>query len=161
MKRQLLFPFFKDGLAQGEAVNFVTHQETPDQILAEMKEFGIDVSCFTGSGALHVYPQEVLYYPDGHFDRERTNRVLMQWYEDAMKKGFSSVRQCGEMTPFFEHRDLPEMIAYEQALHTKLELPVRGICAFDVSIVPVPIFRDLIAAHGDSFFLGPEIQVVA
>ena len=161
MKRELLFSFLKDGLENGEAVTYVTSQETPEQIMVGMRTADIDVEPLSASRALHVYPQDVVYYIDGHFDSGRTKRILQRWHDEALRDGFKRLRPAQEVSCFFEHGSLSELVAYEQSLHREPNFPVRGICAYDVSLVPIGIFNELIAAHSNSVFLGPEMQFVA
>ena len=68
------------------------------------------------------------------------------------------------MSCFFKHHMLNELIVYERALHTELELPMEAICAYDDSIVLrgiqddryLSLYLDLIKAHGTILFVGPE-----
>jgi len=161
MKRELLFAFLKDGLENGEAATYVTCQETPEQIMAGMRTVGIDVEPLSASRALHVYPQDVVYYIDDHFDSTRTKRIFQRWHDEALRDGFKRLRPAQEMSCFLEHDGLTELVAYEQSLQREVAFPVRGICAYDVSLVPIGIFNELIAAHSNSVFLGPEMQFVA
>ena len=161
LKRQLLFSYLKEGLDKGEAATYVASQETPDEIKMAMFAFGIDVERLERSGALRVIPYTQWYYLEGHFDEARTMQLWQKLYDDVMAKEFKGLRVTGETHCFFEHGHVAELAAYEKSLHREVELPMAVICAYDVNEVPAQTLYDLIAAHSNSLFLGPELQLVS
>ena len=161
LKHQLLFSYLKEGLDKGEAAVYIASQETPDEIKMAMSEFGIDVERLECSGALRVIPYTQWYYLEGHFDEARTRQLWQKLYDDVMAKGFKGLSVTGETHCFFEHGHVAELVAYEKSLHREIELPMAVICAYDVNEVPTQTFYDLIAAHSNSLFLGPELQLVS
>lgn len=159
LKRRLLFAYLKAGLDKGEAAAYIASQETPEQIEEAMKASGINVEQLEAAGALRVLPYTKWYYLDGYFDISRTKNLWQELYEQTTAKGFKGLRVTGETSCFLERGQANELIAYEQALHKKIELPMIAICAYDTSQVPAKVFHDLIAAHGNSLFIGPEIRI--
>lgn len=160
LKRRLLFAYLKAGLEKGEAAAYIASQETPEQIKQAMRKFGIDVERYEAAGALHVLPYTEWYYLNGYFDMSRTMNLWRRLYEQTSAKGFKGLRVTGEVSCFFDHGQVNELVAYEESLHKKIELPMAVICAYDTSQVPPRIFHDLIAAHGNSLFIGPEIRSI-
>ena len=161
LKRQLLFSYLMEGLDKGEAAAYVASQETPDEIKTTMSAFGIDVERSERTGALRVIPYTQWYYLEGYFDEARTRQLWQKLYDDVMAKGFKGLRVTGETHCFFEHGHVAELVAYEKSLHREVELPMAVICTYDVNEVPTQTFHDLIAAHSNSLFLGPELQLVS
>jgi hypothetical protein len=161
LKRQLLFAYLKAGLDNGEAAAYITSQETPEQIKEAMRKFSIDVDGYEAAGALRVIPYTEWYYLDGHFDVCRTKNLWQNLYEQTSARGFKGLRVTGEVSCFFDRGDVNELVAYEESLHKNVELPMAVICAYDTSQVPPRIFHNLIAAHGNSLFIGPEIRITA
>ncbi len=161
LKRQLLFAYLKESLDKGGAAVYVASQETPDEIKSAMSGFGIDVERLERSGALRVIPSTQWYYLEGHFDEARTMQLWQKLYDDVMAKGFKGLRVTGETHCFFEHGHVVELVAYEKSLHREVELPMAVVCAYDVNEVPSQTFHDLIGAHSNSLFLGPELQLVS
>jgi hypothetical protein len=59
---------------------------------------------------------------------------------------------------------LNELVVYERALHRELTVPMKGLCAYDDSIVLkgieddryLRLYLDLITAHSTILFVGPE-----
>jgi hypothetical protein len=161
LKRRLLFAYLKAGLDNGEAAAYIASQETSEQIKQAMREFSIDVERYEAADALRVIPYTEWYYLDGYFDMRRTKNLWQRLYEQTSAKGFKGLRVTGEVSCFFDRGDVNELVAYEESLHKKVELPMAVICAYDTSQVPPRVFHDFIAAHGNSLFIGPEIRITA
>jgi len=160
MKRRLLFAFLKRGLDEGEAAAYIASQETADQIREAMRNAGFNVEELEKTGALHIISYKEWYYLDGYTDSKRTNALWQQLYDETKAKGFKGLWVTGETACFFERGDVKELVSYEKSLHKKVDLPMQVVCAYDTSQVPIGVFYDLIAAHGNTLLLGPEIQVV-
>jgi hypothetical protein len=96
---------------------------------------------------------------DGYFDEARTRGLWQKLYDDVIGKGFTGLHVTGETHCFFEHGHVHELVAYERSLHKEVELPIAVICAYDVNEIPPQTFHDLIEAHSNSLFLGPELQL--
>ena len=160
LKRRLLFPYLKAAIDNGEAAVYVASQETPERIRQAMKEAGIDVEWLEVSGALYVISFTESYYLHGHFDIVRTTQFWEKLYSKVIAQGFKGLQVIREMHRS-EHGQLNELEAYEQSLHEHLDLPITGICAYDINQVPITTLHDLIAAHSKSLILGPELQLKA
>jgi hypothetical protein len=163
-KRNILFTYLKAGLDRGEAAAYITSQETPDQIRGAMKEFGIGVDRFEGSGALHVIDHKDWYFIDGKFSVPRTMELWKKLYNECIAKGAKGLRVTGEMAAFFDNQMVNELLEYERSLHRVLELPITAICAYDSDVVAKEgkgeLFLDLIKAHSTVIFTGAKSGVV-
>jgi hypothetical protein len=104
------------------------------------------------------------YIIGGEFDISRVFSLWEQSLKEAFERGFKGLRVTGEMSCFFDHHMLNELVVYERALHRELETPMKAICAYDDGVVLrgavedryLRIYLDLITAHGTILFVGPE-----
>jgi hypothetical protein len=56
---------------------------------------------------------------------------------------------------------IPELIQYEQALHTFLDIPMTAICAYSADMLaridnPIDVYSELVKAHGKVLFAGKD-----
>jgi sugar-specific transcriptional regulator TrmB/transcriptional regulator of met regulon len=160
-KQSTLFAYIQDGLLHDEAAMYVCCEQTPDAIREGMNEFGIDVNEFENKGALMIVPYTSVYIRDGKFN---LNDVMDSWskaYYEAMAKGFKGMRVTGEMSCFIKHDLIEELLEYERALHTILDIPMTAICAYNSDILsevenPIDVYSELVKAHGKVLFAGQE-----
>lgn len=163
-KRDVLFTYLKAGLEAGEAAIYVASEETPREIAVAMERFGLNVDLYLKMHALKIVDYREWYIIKGEFD---ISRILSQWEKalrEALAAGFKGLRVTGEMSCFFTHHMLNELIVYERALHQELDLPMEAICAYDDSVVLrgiednryLRLYLDLITAHGTILFVGQE-----
>ncbi|MGY5870822.1 MAG: MEDS domain-containing protein [Candidatus Thorarchaeota archaeon] len=160
-KRKTLFSYIERGLRDGKAGVYICSEETPEEIRQAMIEFGIDVANFEETGALHVLPYTEMYIRDGAFDLDFVMDTWNKWYNDAIDKGFSGMRATGEMSCFIEHDLIDDLIDYEHALHTVLDIPMTAICAYNADTLtnvdnPVDVYSELVKAHGKVLFAGKD-----
>jgi len=160
-KRNTLFSYIHRGLTSGMAGIYICSEETPDEIRNAMAEYGIDVKGYEGKGALQVLSYTEVYIRDGVFDLDYVMDTWNKKYDAAISKGFSGVRVTGEMNCFIDHDLLEDLLAYENALHTVLDIPMTAICAYNAETLtgvdnPVDVYSELIKAHGKVLFAGKD-----
>jgi hypothetical protein len=125
----------KTGLEKGEAAIYVAGDESTRAIKRAMKDFGLDVEEYTRTNALNIVDYKNWYIIDGEFDIERTKDLWMKSLNEAISKGFKGLRVVGEMVCFLKHGMIEELIKYERALHSVLEIPLTAICAYHADIM--------------------------
>ncbi len=158
-KHNVLFNYLKVGLNEGEAAVYVASDENPSQVRAAMKQFGIQVEKYEKTGALHILGYEDIYIIDGQFRAATTINLWNRLYKEAVKQGFRGLRVTGEVTCFFEHNLIRELLEYERALHTVLDIPMIAVCAYDAKWInksrdPANLYGELARAHGTVLFTG-------
>jgi len=163
-KHNTLFSYIQKGLRKGEAAVYICSEETPDEIRVAMKKFGIEVDKYQDTDALKILPYTEIYIRDGTFNIESIMEVWSKFYDDAMSQGFSGMRVTGEMSCFIEHKLVEELINYEQALHTILDIPMMAICAYNAEALtnvenPIDVYSELVKAHGKVLFAGKDNNV--
>ncbi len=157
LKHEVLFSYIQDAIQQGEAAIYVCSEEKPKQIEAAMKSFGIDVQENKASGALQILYYTDMYIVDGEFS---IDEVMEKWEHhntEARALGFKGLRVTGEMNCFFKHNLTSELMEYEKALHTILDIPITAICAYSTDTLekiekPIGIYSELVKAHGKVLF---------
>ncbi len=158
-KHNVLFNYLEAGLNEGEAAVYVTSDENPSRVREAMKQFGIPVEKYEKTGALHILGYEDIYIIHGQF---RVNTTIDLWnrlYKEAVKQGFRGLRVTGEVTCFFEHNLVRELLEYEKALHTILDIPMIAVCAYDAKWInkskdPANLYGELARAHDTVLFTG-------
>ncbi len=163
-KREVLFTYLKAGLDAGEAAIYVASDESPHALRQAMKEFGLDTDHHEKTHALRIADYREWYIIAGECDISRTFSLWERSLREAFERGFKGLRVAGEMSCFFKHHMLNELVIYERALHRELSIPMEAICAYDDTVVLkgatedryLRLYLDLVTAHGTILFVGPE-----
>jgi len=163
-KRNTLFSYVAKGLRKGEAATYICSEESPDEIREAMNQFGIDVEIYEKQGALRILPYTEMYIRDGIFDLDEVMEIWSEIYNEAMSKGFGGMRVTGEMSCFMKHNLVEELIEYEHALHTVLDIPMMAICAYNSEVLtqvdnPIDVYSELVKAHGKVLFAGKDKSI--
>jgi len=158
-KYNVLFNYLKVGFNNGEAAVYVASDENPSRIREAMKQFGIPVEEYEKTGALHILGHEDIYILDGKFSTTTIINLWNKLYKEALKQGFKGLRVTGEVACFFKHNLIRELIEYEKALHTVLDIPMVAICAYNASQInkskdPANLYGELARTHGTVLFTG-------
>ncbi len=163
-KHTTLFDYISQGLQQGQAAAYVCSEETPSEIKKAMKAYGIDVERYEQTGALSILNYTDVYIANGRFSLVDTMTSWEAFYDNAISHGFKGLRVTGEMSCFFKHSLVDELIEYEKALHTILDIPMTAICAYNSEILaeverPIDVYSELVKAHGKVLFAGKDNMV--
>jgi len=160
-KQNTLFAYIEDGLKRDEAATYVCCEESPDQIRVAMTNYGLDVKAYESRRALQIFNYTDIYIKDGKFNLDDVMDFWDKSYTDALARGFSGMRVTGEMSCFIKHDLIQELLDYEKALHTVLDIPMTAICAYNAEILtrvdnPIDIYSELAKAHGKVLFAGED-----
>ncbi|MHA2359755.1 MAG: MEDS domain-containing protein [Candidatus Thorarchaeota archaeon] len=163
-KQNTLFAYIESGLKKGEAARYICSEESPSEIRESMKKFGIDVERFERGGALGILHYTDMYIKEGTFSIDEVMDTWSNSYNEVMALGFKGMRVTGEMSCFIEHDLVSELIEYEQALHTVLDIPMTAICAYNSEILshvenPIDVYSELVKAHGKVLFAGKNNKI--
>jgi sugar-specific transcriptional regulator TrmB len=158
-KHKVLFNYLRSGLENGEAAAYVTSEENPKQIRDAMKRLRFDVEKYEKTGALKILGYKDIYIIDGKFSITTTMNLWKKLYSEALKQGFNGLRVTGEMTCFFQHNLVEQLVEYERALHRVLDVPIIAACAYNANTVmeasnPIDLYNELLKAHGKILFTG-------
>jgi hypothetical protein len=154
-KRRILNTYIGDGLLNEKGALYVCSEETPDQIRKGFASSGIDVKENEGSGKLIIKYYDPFYIENGQVD---PLKIINKWHEilAGMNEKGLGLRGTGEMSCFFRHEKVRELMRYEYALHRVLPIQMEAICAYSVPTVVNTGYTDmimpLIRAHGGAIF---------
>jgi len=155
-KRRILFDFLAAGLEKGKGALYICSEERPEQIRTEMEAFGIEVKKLEKEGALMIRNYDEWYIENGRAECDKIFAHLQEAYKKFQKKG---LRGTGEAACFFEHNKVRELLRYEYAAHRVLQVPVEGICAYNIHTIVnagyTEVIMPLVRAHGWAIFTGP------
>jgi len=163
-KRDVLFRHLSCGEHDSKLV-YVCSEEKPEQIRDEMETFGIDVSGLGGKERLTVANYDEVYIgKDGRVDIPGIIDGFAKQAWGCQERGFRSFRASAEMSCFFRHGKVVELVEYEKALGKKFYFPGMGMCAYNVvemqSAGCMDILMPLLRAHGLVILTGPKGDVI-
>lgn len=161
-KHKTLFRYVAIGLRKGEAARYICSEESCDEIKRSMSQQGIDVDGNERTGALGIIDYTDFYIKNGRFSLED---VMSSWdriYRETAAGGFSGLRVTGETTCFMKHSLVNELVSYEKALHTVLDVPMIAICAYNANVLSatenaIDVYSELVRAHGKVLFADSGI----
>jgi hypothetical protein len=160
-KEEVLFTYLKAGLQRGEAAAYIACQESPEQIRQDMQEFGIDVKQYEEEGALRIIDYRDWYIVNGKFDISKALDLWRKITHESELKGFKGLRVTGETACFFQNNMVNELLDYEHALHSPLDIPMTAICAYDSKRLTtreewLNVLIELLNTHSTAIMLGPK-----
>jgi len=154
-KRRILNTYIANGLENQKGALYVCSEETPDQIRESLEASGVDVAENEGSEKLLIKNYDPFYIENGQVD---PLKIINKWHgilAEMNRKGLG-LRGTGEMSCFFRHGKVRELMRYEYALHRVLPIQMEAICAYSVPTVVNTGYTDmimpLIRAHGGAIF---------
>lgn len=153
---EVLNPYFREGLHQGEEVVTIVETAVRDEHIARMQAAGIEVPAAMQRGQLKVVASEESYLKDGVFVVERMYDMLRSVLESAAAGPYGRVRTMGDME--WALKNLPgtdELIVYEArvnqlACHHDCTL----LCAYDINRFSGRVIADVLATHSHVIING-------
>ena len=164
--RALLTPFLRHGLERREKVIYIVDVRTAEIVLGYLRQDGMGVEPFLGSGHLSIIGVKDAYMKEGVFDSDRMITLLRNETELALSEGYDALRVTGEMT--WALRGLPgseRLMEYEAKLNEFLPgSKCLAICQYDKRRFDSPILLDVLTTHPiaikgtevfDNFYYSP------
>jgi hypothetical protein len=162
-KHDFLFSYLKFGV-EDQGLVYVCSEETPSKIREEMKKFGLDSDELTRRNRLMIRNYDAVYLvgrqvsiPDivGSFSR------LARTYTSV---GLSGLRAVAEMSCFFKHRMVDELLKYEYALNRTFDFPAEGICGYNILEASqsghLSTLIQLARSHSTVIIAGPKENII-
>jgi len=129
-KHQVIFPFVEHGLEKGQAIIYLSDEESPRQVIKEMSAFDVDVHKHEKSGALKILNGEEWYVEKGTINKELVVKKWMKASADATRNGFCGLIVSGEPTYFLRHNILDPWMEYERSLPRTFDFPLTAVCRY-------------------------------
>jgi len=99
-KMKVFSAFIREGLENGDLVDYCYPDEESETVRAKLKEHGIDVEEYERKGALVLTGLSEWYMPDGKFDKERVFRMEFEERAEAKRKGYKHYRALEDLGDF-------------------------------------------------------------
>jgi len=154
-KMSFLTKFLADGLMKERGLIYVCSDESPNEVRKGLRANGLDVDTAEEAGQLLVKSYEGWYIEEG---KAEPFKILNRWKEAQRRfneRGMG-MRVTGEVSCFFEHGLVRELLRYEYALHRILDTPMEAICAYNVQTIVntgyTEMIMPLVRAHGGAVF---------
>jgi len=148
-RREVISQFLASGLEGGEQIGYFSRQLPATDLLDNLENLGVDVSCEQNKGHFNISSTEQTYYPDGYFDPEKMIGNIHEFYADSMEKGFSGARASGEMQ--WASQDIPgtdRLFEYETKVNIALKKsPVTAICQYNTNLFDGTTIMELLRVH--------------
>jgi len=157
-KEDVLFTHLKLG-GKYDGLVYVCSDESPRDAKIAMKEFGLDVDEREKEGTLSVKNHDEVYIVNGRVDSPR----IIKGFSD-LAYGYSShgygMRAAAEMSCFFDHRLVDELVTYENDLHRKFSFPAFGLCGYNLVKMynsgNLDVLWPILRAHSVVIMTGPN-----
>jgi len=143
-----VIPYVVRGLQNRERCVYIAHENTVANILAELKDAGVDIDAARASGALSVVTTRETYLRHGIFEPEKMIADLDRDVTRALHDGFLGLRVTGEMSWAL---DLPSALCrlceYEQQLCRHWAAQLGGLCQYNESLFPADVVERMATCH--------------
>lgn len=145
----VLVPYFKEGLANGEQVVSIFDADMNPGHAASLSHGGIDLRAATATRQLVLMTTGESYLQGGAFDAERMFGMVEDILGRAASSPWPHVRTCGEMTWALRHLEATEeLVEYEARLNTLVERhDCTLMCVYDVNLFSGQLLNDVLATH--------------
>ena len=115
---QVLMPFIKDGLEDGDKAFHIIDPDRRDSHLARLAKAGIDVEAARASGQLEVKAWQDAYLRGDRFDQYRMLELIQEVLDAGKAQGYPLTRLVANMA--WALTDLPgvhDLVEYETRLN--------------------------------------------
>jgi hypothetical protein len=99
-KMKFFSAFVRDGLENGDLVNYTYPNEESEIVRTRLREHGVKVEKYEKKGALVLESANEFFMPDGKFDNEDTIVRALDGWSEAKKKGYKHVRDLEDLGDF-------------------------------------------------------------
>jgi len=141
-------PFIRQGLDQNEQCLYIADENSREEVLAAMRDRGLDVDAALESGALTVVTKRDTYLRNGAFEPDDMIAFLDDAIDDAAA-AYDGLRVAGEMTWVFgDDPDLASLVEYEGKLNRLLpEENSIALCQYNRERFPADVLIDIVKTH--------------
>jgi len=99
-KMKVFSDFIREGLENGDFVDYAYPDEESQTVRARLEEYGIKVEKHEKNGALYLRSLTEEYMPDGHLDKEKAIKKGLDRRAEAKGKGYKHVRELEDVGNF-------------------------------------------------------------
>lgn len=144
----ILVPYFKGGLENGEYCMWITSDLLSDQEAKEaLRKVVHDIDGYLKQGQIEIIPYTEWYIKGGSFDSER---ILNGWVEklnQAREKGYDGLRISGN-TFWLEKEDWNDFVDYEEAVDNVIgQYEMMTLCTYCLDKCSAAEIIDVVHNH--------------
>jgi len=99
-KMKVFSAFIREGLENGDLVDYSYPDGESETIRAKLEKYGINVEKYEREGSLLLSSLTEYYVPDGRFDKERAIRKGLDDRAEAKRKGYKHIRELEDLGDF-------------------------------------------------------------
>jgi len=99
-KMKFFSTFIREGLENGDLVDYIYPDEESETVRAKLREYGIDVEKYEKSGALSLEILTKGFMSNGKLDYEKAVTETIEWWVEAKEKGYKHVRGLEDLGDF-------------------------------------------------------------
>jgi hypothetical protein len=166
---EVLTPFFKEALAQGEKNLHIVNPDCADDHRTRLSDAGMDVHECEACGQLEMLHWQQAYLDEtGKFDKDKMLAAVDQLTGSARDAAFTRLRIMGDMGWVFS--DFPgaaDILEYEAEVNEVLSRNRQpAVCVYDIAKLSGSMMMDLMRTHPltliggvvqeNPFFIPPE-----
>jgi len=152
---KVIYDYLADGVRKGMGLVYIRTDETEKEIAEGLSDRGIDYEPNITDGNFIVRNYDQWYMEAGHVE---PLKIIDHWHNtDAhFKSKGLGMRATGNVSCFFEHDKVRELLKYEYALHKVLTIPMEVICTYSLKTIVekgyTEMIMPLVRAHGKALF---------
>ena len=141
-------PFIEQGLERGERCMYIADENSKAEVLAAMRDAGVDVDVAMASGTLTLHTKQDTYCRNGEFDPDDMIAFIESAIEEAVEE-YEALRITGEMTWIFgENPCVADLVEYEGRLNRLIpDENCIALCQYNRERFPPEVLRDIVRTH--------------
>lgn len=147
-RKRTIAKFLQQGLITNEKVLYLVDDISPGEMKKELMDLGVDVD--QKQDDFDITEGHHKHCPDNFFSRDFMLEVVGDYYDNAIKEGYSGARGAGEMSwAVTEGRaNIAELLDYEASLNEILKVhPLTTVCQYDARKFNGELIMDVLSLH--------------
>lgn len=145
----VLLPFIREGMAQGDKAVHVTDPSHRSDHLDRLRQGGVDIDAAEARRQLAVLDWHAVYLKGGGFDPDAMMALVEALIREAQADGFSRTRIIGHMGWALEDKPgVERLLEYEVRINRVLcSHRQPAVCAYDVTQFPASTMLEILRIH--------------
>lgn len=154
-RNKIIYDYLADGVRKGLGIVYIRTDETESGIAEGLTVRGIDYEPNVAAGNIIVRNYDQWYMDEGQVE---PLKIIDHWHtaDSHFKSMGLGMRATGNVSCFFEHDKVRELLKYEYALHKVLTIPMDVICTYNLNTIVrkgyTEMIMPLVRAHGKALF---------
>lgn len=152
---EAMVPFVRQGIERDERVMYVIEEHTKDDVLAALRDGGVDIDAATDSGALTFHSVDETYLRNGAFDPDEMIDFYRQTIEEATAE-YPALRITADTHWILdEETTIEDFMAYESRVNELFrDEDCIALCQYDREAIPPEILTDVVRTHPHLIYNG-------